>query len=298
MPTARDLLSDPRLRADLTRLVRRRVPESDVDDIVQAALVEALAGKAPEEPELLRRWIFGVVKHKVADFYRRARRERPGGDVADTAADSSPGRARELLDWASKELPDQEEAGQTLEWMLREGEGEKLQTIALQEKVPAPRVRQRVSRLRRHYRARWAARIAALAALGVVAFLFVWLLRRKKHEDVIVREAPAPSASTPGPLQKKAEADRALAFEACDHQRWHECVRLLDEAAALDPAGDTAPAVTRARERAQRALTPAPPPSVAPTHAPTPTPTVRPSAIPTAVPTPASTLPPPSPAAS
>ena len=76
-----------------------------------------------------------------------------------------PQSALDLMRWAQKELPAGKENEQTLEWMLREGEGEKLETIAAEANVPAPRVRQRVSRLRRYYKARWAAQTAAVAAL-------------------------------------------------------------------------------------------------------------------------------------
>jgi len=37
---------------------------------------------------------------------------------------------------------------------------------------------------------------------------------------------------------------------ACRASRWSECVQRLDEAKALDPAGDTTPDVRDARDRA------------------------------------------------
>jgi hypothetical protein len=88
--------------------------------------------------------------------------------------------------------------------MLREGEGEKLESIAESEALPAPRVRQRVTRLRRHLRTRWAAEIAALAALGVLVILAIWLVRREKpRQDVVRPETPVPMQSarpTPPPV--------------------------------------------------------------------------------------------------
>ena len=190
-------LEDPSLAAGLSHFVRARVPEPEVQDIVQSTLTEALDADAhPVEDEEIVRWVYGICRHKVVDSFRRMKREVPrdlespeeGTPVA--AAESAPQSAMDLLRWAKKELPQGEENAKTLEWMLREGEGEKLETIAAEENLPAPRVRQRVSRLRRYYKARWAAQAAALAALLLIA-LAVALALRQRHEEV----APAPGPS-------------------------------------------------------------------------------------------------------
>jgi DNA-directed RNA polymerase specialized sigma24 family protein len=190
-------LADPKLTASLSHFVRARVPESEVADIVQSTIADALdAEQHPEQDEEIVPWVHGICRHKVVDWFRRARREIPrdlesqddGPPVA--AADSAPQSAMDLLRWAKKELPPGEEHEKTLEWMLREGAGEKLETIAAEANVPAPRVRQRVSRLRRYYKARWAAQAAALAALLLVALAIALALRPKKEE---VAPAPGPS---------------------------------------------------------------------------------------------------------
>jgi RNA polymerase sigma factor (sigma-70 family) len=205
-------LSDPSLTAGLSHFVRSRVPEPEVQDIVQSTLTEALdAEHHPEEDEDIVRWVYGICRHKVVDWFRRARREVPrdlespeeGAPVA--AAESAPQSAMDLLRWAKKELPEGEENEKTLEWMLREGEGEKLETIAAEANVPAPRVRQRVSRLRRYYKQKWAAQTAALAALLLIALAIALSLRRR-HEEVA--PAPGPSfvpSSTPTPVPTAPE---------------------------------------------------------------------------------------------
>ena len=132
----------------------------------------------------------------MIDWFRRTKREVPrdleaneeGAPVA--AAESAPQSAMDLLRWAKKELPEGEENEKTLEWMLREGAGEKLETIAAEANVPAPRVRQRVSRLRRYYKARWAAQAAALAALLLIALAIALALRQRTDP---VAPAPGPS---------------------------------------------------------------------------------------------------------
>ncbi|MGO9833281.1 MAG: sigma-70 family RNA polymerase sigma factor [Polyangiaceae bacterium] len=205
-------LSDPSLIASVSAFVRARVPASEVDDIVQSALTEALAAdRPPEGDDELAAWVHGIARHKVVDWFRRSRRETledPAVAEAVAAADSAPQSARDLLRWARRELPEGEEHAQTLEWMLREGAGEKLESIATDADVPAPRVRQRVSRLRRHYRVRWAAQVAALAAILAIAIALVFTLRKRKDEiaprpsPMIVPSAPeVPElrAPTPGP---------------------------------------------------------------------------------------------------
>jgi RNA polymerase sigma factor (sigma-70 family) len=190
-------LADPKLTASLSHFVRARLPEPEVEDVVQATLADALdAAQHPEEDEEIVRWVHGICRHKVVDWFRRAKREVPrdlesneDGPVA-AAAESAPQSAMDLLRWAKKELPEGEENAKTLEWMLREGEGEKLETIAAEANVPAPRVRQRVSRLRRYYKARWAAQAAAVAALLLVTIAIVLALRRKDEQ---VAPAPGPS---------------------------------------------------------------------------------------------------------
>lgn len=197
------LVADPALSAAVTRVVRGRVPAADVDDIVQSTLADALAaGQAPEDANEFRRWVLGIARNKIVDFYRRSRREVPR-DPSTTeeteAADCVSQGGQDLLRWAERELPDAEGAESTLEWMLREGEGEKLESIAAEAQIPAPRVRQRVARLRRHFRARWAAQLAAVAALIALMIVAYWAWQ--KHHDDVVRPIPAPepSPSIPAP---------------------------------------------------------------------------------------------------
>ena len=139
----------------------------------------------------------GICRHKVVDWFRRMRREVPRDLEGDDAvpAESAPTSALDLMRWAQKELPAGKENEQTLEWMLREGEGEKLESIAAEANVPAPRVRQRVSRLRRYFKARWAAQTAAVAALLLVS-LAIFLALRGKKEEIAPRPEPSfePSA--------------------------------------------------------------------------------------------------------
>jgi DNA-directed RNA polymerase specialized sigma24 family protein len=260
-------LADADLRRALAAMVRRRVPPHEVDEIVQATLADAVASKsAPTEDEALERWVRGIARHKVADYHRRNKREVPvESDDLMTArvTDASAHDAADLLRWAEREANSDNEG--TIDWLLREGDGEKLESIAQEANVPAARVRQRVSRLRRHFRARWAAQIAAALALGA---LVVYLLRGREPKPIPI--APVTSAASasvsapppPPPPPNPAIELRRLALEQCASKQWQACLDRLDEAAKLDPAGDSSAEVQGARKAANDALTPPPPPKI------------------------------------
>jgi DNA-directed RNA polymerase specialized sigma24 family protein len=265
---------DPDLRSALVAMVRKRVPESEVEDIVQQALAEAIESPhAPQDSESLRRWIFGVAKNKVVDYHRRAGRE--SFDLPDVEGTPAPHVEADLLRWAEKNLPEGAENKKTLDWMLREGEGEKLESIAASEKLPPPRVRQRVSRLRRHFKENWQREVAMLAALGViVSAIMIYVIAKKGTDhDIITHDVVDP----------RAEPMRRLALEKCAGGEWKPCVDGLDEARRLDPAGDARPEVQQARDAAANALKLQPAPSTPPSIPPS-IPPLAPSAIPTTTP--------------
>jgi len=248
-------LADPALREALLKFARRRLPPGEVDDLVQNTLADALSSnQQPREYADFRRWIQGIARHKIADLYRRQGRLPPLDPEADPhVSDPGPG-AGELAQWIEHELPKTEGAHATLHWLLRESEGETLDEIARDAALPAPRVRQRVSRLRRHFQTRWlalgAAGLALLVAIGLE--LRGWQ-RTPPLQPVIAREAVTPL--------ERARALRDDALQKCRAEAYPECVAELDEARALDPIGDDASAVRDARSAAEEALRPVPSPS-------------------------------------
>ncbi len=277
------------LRTQLVAVVRARVPESDVEDVVQATLADAVAAqKKPAEASERRAWVFGIARHKIADYHRGRKRNHADADEVDLP-DSAPHHSeRDLLRWAERALPQGEDAKQTLEWMLEEGDGAKLEEIATRAKVSAPMVRKRVSRLREHLRAQWRKELALVFAAALLG-LAVYLLTREKGPEAR-NPVPAPTLSALPP-QEIARGLRIEALRKCEHADYTECLRMLDRAKALDPSSDLAPEVATARAAAETSLRPVPtsvppsensasplvpPPSSAsagPTPAPTPTPT-------------------------
>lgn len=280
------------LRAALLAVVRRRVPEHEAEDLVQEVFAEALvAPTRPEEPEALVRFLHGIARHKVADLHRaraRARGRAPEQDVDVDRLPAAPAGetdadARALLAWAERQVGASAEARATLALLVREGDGEKLEHLAEELAIPAPRLRKRVSRLRAELRARWLA--AAAAALVVAGALALWFARRAP--------TPRPLAIEPEAPVVEGRRRRALALEQCPDLAPRACLDALDGARALDPAGDDVPDVRAARARAARALAPSPSPSPSSSVAPSPPPAPSSSASPAPTPAPSSPAPPP-----
>lgn len=260
-----NLLAEPALRRTLEDFVRRRVPAPDVDDVVQTVLCDALASAArPADSEELKKWLLGIARHKVADHHRRAQRE-PAAELPELEANPPPIEERSLARWAEEQAAPTSEAQKTLAWMAREGEGEKLENIAAEENVPAARVRQRVSRMRRWMKERWMAELAAVALLAVLAVIAWRFFRRPGEMPEAKPDKVEPMPPIPPEVPPELERARSLRAEAakkCDREEWQGCLDALDEAARLDPAGDTAKDVVEMRGRATRGLVP----PVAPTE--------------------------------
>lgn len=201
-------LADPALREALLSYARRRLPQTEVDDLVQNTLTDALvSANAPGDEREFQRWVHGIARHKIADLYRRRGRNPlldPELDAKVASCDPGPATG-ELSQWIERELPQTDGAQATLHWLLREGDGETLDEIARDEAMPAPRVRQRVSRLRRHLHSRWLALGAAGLGLLLCAGLSLYLWASQKSPEISkdtaphIQPAPAPLPSAMPP---------------------------------------------------------------------------------------------------
>jgi RNA polymerase sigma factor (sigma-70 family) len=202
-------VADPQLRREVEAAVRRRIRGEEAEDVVQATLADVLcASGVPSEPDEFRRFVFGVARNKVFDHFRRQKRGTEGLHDDDLAAPEPPLSARDMLRWAEGELPDPE-ARSTLEWMLREGDGEKLEHIAEDARLPATRVRKRVSRLRKFLRERWAAELVLVGVALLLAGVVLFYLRSRglTPNDVVEREPPRPLPSV-SPLPRTEPPSR------------------------------------------------------------------------------------------
>lgn len=240
---APQLLTTPTLHSDLRRMVRRRVPDRDVEDIVQEVLCDALARPLPaSSPRDVARWVMAIAKNKVADYHRRAGRELPS-DELEIGASSSVVEDRDLLGAVLREAAADPRGSETLDWLVREHEGETLGSIAAEVRLEAAAVRQRVSRFRK--RLRVALLVAAALSAGGLVWWSAGALTSEpviaEREIAIVPDAPT-AAEVPSPA---ASTIRAGALSSLDGA-W--------QVDAAEPAEGT-PAALRAVVAAQRAIT-------------------------------------------
>jgi hypothetical protein len=153
--------------------------------------------------------------------------------------------------------------------MMREASGDRLETIAQEQRLSAPLVRQRVSRLRRYLREQWALQIAA--ALGLLVVLTsVYAYRQSRSTLPPIRPDLAHVEVHPTPVER-AQVLRHEALDACQKEQWQNCLDTLERAKQLDPKGDETSAVQEARAGASAALRPAPAPVPSSSSAPAPT---------------------------
>ena len=239
-------LDDPALHAWLRSYVRRRVASDEADDLVQAILCAALeARQRPADATGLRRWLTGVARHLIARHYEASRSTRRGDDEAPEPEQAPPPfEERSLVRWAALQAEAVAHGPETLDWMAREGEGEKLEAIAREAELPSARVRQRVSRLRRWMKGRYLAELALASSLAL-ALAWLWTRREPKEAPKVLDDAPIASASATSPAEvgEAARRQREAAGRLCERHDWAGCLEALDAAKGLDPAGDEAPAV-------------------------------------------------------
>ena len=147
--------------------------------------------------------------------------------------------------------------------------------LAAERGESEPQLRRKIKRFKVKYTPRVKRRNAmvfwfkrgALTAVGLFAVglvLYFVFLRPAPKGDVLpdpaTRPLPSATVSADVPLiaeqQKLRDARdlRASAFTECREKRWTECLRRLDAAKTLDPAGDQAPEVQGARLDAQDGL--------------------------------------------
>jgi DNA-directed RNA polymerase specialized sigma24 family protein len=159
-----DYVAAPSTLSRLRAFVRRRGLSGDVDDVVQTVLCDALAAPAPPvDPGDVARWVTGIAKRKVVDEHRR-RARWVTGDVREPAISAEPDAA-ELLRRIDAELTAPAER-HALSCVLREHAGESLLEIARAESLAPEALRQRICRLRRHLKARYAAALVLFLAVG------------------------------------------------------------------------------------------------------------------------------------
>ena len=219
----RALLAQPSMLGRIRSMVRRRVPPQAVEDVVHQTACEALAAEDPPlDPLEARRWLYGIASHKVADFHRRTRRAAVvhGLDPEMLASLPPALEARSLLRGVLADATRDPRGAETMGWIAREMQGERLESLAREAGLPAATVRQRVSRLRRWLRTRWGREALMLVAASILTLVLVLRPDRAPPVEPIFAD---PAGNT--------TAAASIALQG----RWH-LVSLAPDAALSGPS--------------------------------------------------------------
>lgn len=196
----------------------------------------------------------------LKDRQREAKRSLYHDGLSDEADDHapiarSPGKERDPVDVARqrKALEGQFEAGDMPEHgdaiLDAVAAGESYKDIAAELGLTEAQVRRRLVRMRKLFKGKLAS-LGMLALMALVAVMFATPFGGVATRDVgTPPDVPATVVQPVTPVDR-ATALRAEALRACNTEKWDLCVGRLDEAAALDPAGDEAAEVHAARSRA------------------------------------------------
>ena len=128
---------------------------------------------------------------------------------------------------------------------------------ALPEAAAEPEVAA-VRAARERVRSRWV--VWAAAACVVAAVVLLALVGRREvvawwHRGEIAPDRERAPRRQEAPVEdSRAVALRTAAFAACERKEWLECLDKLEDAKAIDPAGDRDPRVEKARGDATEGL--------------------------------------------
>jgi hypothetical protein len=251
------LIRDRQLRRELLSFHHHHAPYGETEDALQDTYEAVLRSRhLPTELEKQRQYIFGIARFAARRPYRIAKRQPPREDganpdaiVAQAAPNDPEGGL--MIQKIRASLP--EKFLVTFTWLARHhGYGETIRSIADKERVDYHVVCKRITTLRR-----WiiAANIAVVVVGVLLARHFLWGEPPVAHQEpqTVSSAEPAGSAEMVARM-KKAQALREQAFSDCAHFLHDTCLRGLDEAQKLDPAGDEDPMVQDWRKRATDAL--------------------------------------------
>jgi hypothetical protein len=129
-------------------------------------------------------------------------------------------------------------------------------SIAASAGRPTDTVRKRIGRLLGWMREKGNVMVGFVFLLFCVAEGWIERTKPKPGTDL----ATSPSASASSSAHDRAEPLRQQALSACRAALFAKCGELLDQAAAVDPAGENDPRVLEARDAIDRAAQPEPAP--------------------------------------
>lgn len=252
-------LRDPSLRRAMINVVRGRVRDADVEDVVQVAMwAVKKAKRLPTGDKECRQYALAIARNKAITWYVRKEQDRPdslGFDDLRGETCEDPGIQRALhadhLDKIAATVPEKDRP--TLVCLGRYLMGESIADMAREMEVEYDTLYKRVTTLKRRV-------LGAAKAMGGLAVLLVVLmvgLGRQRENNVTApapdrqHEPPEPKEPTPGTPEAKVRAAtlRDEARTQCAAEQWKKCLWSYDVAATLDADGET-PELKAARDEA------------------------------------------------
>jgi DNA-directed RNA polymerase specialized sigma24 family protein len=215
---------------DVRAIVAARVPATNVDDLVQDSLREALeaADRAPpHRADALGAWVAAIARRVVADFLeQRARRAKyqgpmpreeddverpePSSDPRESDDDQEEVHTWLVRHWLEQQVADHPRDKETFEILLEHArDARTYQEIADARGLTLPALTSRIHEFKYKYvprYKRWRNRAILLVLLGaavIVAVIVMWLLRRPPEigpdPSIAPPRMPAPSVTTSSP---------------------------------------------------------------------------------------------------
>jgi RNA polymerase sigma factor (sigma-70 family) len=265
MTTASDE-NPPPFTAKQARSIRRigrrcGFPRNELDDLVQIVWLEAKRcwARVPRVEPDFSKYVFRMARNIAIDEMKKRRDDAMTGAKRIGSMDEENATAPVNLTLSQKVLADQllaKARGRDpvgAEWMVRtKMEGETFPEVSEDVGHSAEAIRKRVDRL-----IAWLREHAGIVSLVLMVFLAaaVAILRPKPTSGPDTADSTTPQNLTP---KQTATLKRDEAFAACGIDDWVKCNTLLDEAKALDPAGENDVRVQRARADIARASQSAP----------------------------------------
>jgi DNA-directed RNA polymerase specialized sigma24 family protein len=251
----RTILSD-RAVHDAIRVVARKrgIPPHDVDEILDAVIVDAMdSPNLPlDDAEEAKAYLCGAARNKSIDAARAQTRRGKREVSADAKENEAAPGSQSPEDKAHLERVEREAKARfprTFPWFWRHAmNGESHVAIAVEHNVSPAHVRKEVFRVRR---AMQVMITASVIVLLIVSGYRWWGPGRRglTPDETLANSAapptsapsapPPPSATAPSPAEQ-AMALRARAKTEFAQGDWEACMADLDEAAALEPSGETA----------------------------------------------------------
>jgi RNA polymerase sigma factor (sigma-70 family) len=251
-------LADRNLRPAMMKVIRGRVPDADVEDVVQVALWGVKRAKRlPKGEADRRRYALAIARNQAKTWHVRKYADQPEEVAFEDGCrrvshDGGIERAieREHLQKLTATVPDKQRS--TFECLGRYLLGENLAEIAREMGLEYDTLYKRVTKLHRDLMKTG----HAIAGLALVLLLLMGI-RREREVPVATppTEPAAPNVEQHEPAPRTSEAKaraatlREEARAQCDAKQWKKCVEAYDLAAALDPEGETQE-VKAAHERA------------------------------------------------